>query len=104
MAKEAFDEAVTYIKKEFATKPDLVDWVRNQTSIEEVRETVLKAENQYNLATQGSRVRKWLRGFSSRLLYYGNVLDVLAQHHPEYVSLAWGAIKFIFTVSSPMYG
>jgi len=25
-------------------------------------------------------------------------MDVLVQHHPEYVSLAWGAMKFIFGV------
>jgi hypothetical protein len=23
----------------------------------------------------------------------------LSQHHPEYVSLAWGALKFLFIVS-----
>lgn len=34
------------------------------------------------------------------MLYYGAALDILAQHHPEYVSLAWGTIKFIFIVRS----
>lgn len=37
---------------------------------------------------------------SQRLLYYGNIMDVLVQHHPEYVSLVWGAMKFIFGVSA----
>jgi hypothetical protein len=31
-------------------------------------------------------------------MYYGQVLDMLAQHHPEYVSLAWGTLKFILMV------
>ncbi|THY17604.1 hypothetical protein D6D01_07455 [Aureobasidium pullulans] len=40
---------------------------------------------------------KWIRlnSISSRIVYYGTVLDVLSQHHPEYVSLAWGAVKFV---------
>lgn len=33
--------------------------------------------------------------------YYHNVLDVLAQYHPEYVLQAWGASKFFFIVSLP---
>ena len=32
-------------------------------------------------------------------MYYGNIFDVFAQHHPEYVALAWGAMKFLFVVS-----
>lgn len=27
------------------------------------------------------------------------IFDVYAQHHPEYVSLAWGTMKFLFIVS-----
>lgn len=26
---------------------------------------------------------------------------MLSQHHPEYVSLAWGTMKFLFIVSIP---
>jgi hypothetical protein len=26
---------------------------------------------------------------------YGQVLDVLSQHHPEYVALVWGVLKFV---------
>ena len=37
-------------------------------------------------------------GLSEKLLYYSNVFDVLAQHHPEYVALAWGTLKFLFIV------
>ena len=32
-------------------------------------------------------------------MYYGKVLDMLAQHHPEYVALAWGTVKLVLTVS-----
>ncbi|KAK4198766.1 hypothetical protein QBC40DRAFT_283226 [Triangularia verruculosa] len=38
----------------------------------------------------------WLEKLSNRVVYYGTVLDVLVQHNPEYVSLVWGAFKFLF--------
>lgn len=47
-----------------------------------------------------SKARKWLGMLASRITYYGNVMDVLAQHHPEYVSLVWGTFKLLFIVCS----
>jgi hypothetical protein len=49
-----------------------------------------------------SKARKWLSRLSSRVVLYGNVLDVLVQHHPEYVSLAWGTFKLVFQVCNPV--
>lgn len=46
-----------------------------------------------------SKARKWLSILSSKVTYYGSIMDVLVQQHPEYVSLAWGAMKFLFVVS-----
>jgi hypothetical protein len=50
---------------------------------------------------QTSKARKWLGIFSSKIMFYASILDVLVQHHPEYVSLAWGAMRFLFAVSCP---
>lgn len=33
------------------------------------------------------------------MLYYNGALDMLAQQHPEYLSLVWGTLKFILMVS-----
>jgi hypothetical protein len=38
------------------------------------------------------------RSLSATISHYGAIMDVLVQHHPEYVSLAWGAFKFLFLV------
>ncbi|KAF2654727.1 hypothetical protein K491DRAFT_631344, partial [Lophiostoma macrostomum CBS 122681] len=43
-----------------------------------------------------SKARLWLLGLSEKIVHYGNVFDVLVQHHPEYVSLAWGTFKLVF--------
>ena len=46
----------------------------------------------------GIKVYIYIAAFSKRICYYDNVMDVLVQHHPEYISLAWGAMKLVFGV------
>lgn len=72
-------------------------WLKQKHSISDVQEEIKKAQGKYNHRSQG-KVRKWLARFSSGVLYYGQIMDVLVQHHPEYVSLAWGTTKLLFVV------
>ena len=74
--------------------------LKNKHTIADVQEEVTKAQKRYSLRSKDSKVRKWLSRFSAGVLYYGRILDVLVQHHPEYVSLAWGTTKLLFVVSS----
>ncbi|KAI0908787.1 hypothetical protein F4823DRAFT_597280 [Ustulina deusta] len=57
--------------------------------------TILEARSKYE-SRPNSKAYTWLEKLSGRVAYYGATLDVLVQHHPEYVSLAWGAFKFLF--------
>lgn len=66
--------------------------------IEDVLEIVGVAKDKYETQKVGSKLRERLATVSSRVTYYGQILDVLSQHHPEYVSLAWGTMKFLFLV------
>lgn len=59
-------------------------------SLNEVQEAYLRSHN--------SKARRWLNTFADRVTFYGNIFDVLVQHHPEYVSLAWGTFKLLFVV------
>ena len=61
---------------------------------------VLEAKAGYDTAHEHSKISKWLSKFSNRVIFYGNILDVVVQQHPEYVSLAWGTMKFLFVVSN----
>jgi len=36
-------------------------------------------------------------------MYYGKIMDTLAQHHPEYVALVWGAMKFVLIVGYALF-
>ena len=51
-------------------------------------------------AGKEGKAHQWINAFASRVTYYGDILDMLVQHHPEYVALAWGAFKFVFVVGS----
>lgn len=69
------------------------------TSIVDVQNTVEKAKRGYEAKGQKRRtVLRWLSNLSLGIRYYSQALDMLAQHHPEYVALAWGAMKFVLTV------
>lgn len=69
------------------------------TSIADIENTVADAKRKYESKGQKRRkVLKWLSKLSLGLRYYSQVLDMLAQHHPEYVALAWGAVKFVLAV------
>ena len=74
-------------------------WLRDKTSIEDVQLVVQAAKFRYQNTSGKGKSQKWLAKLSGRIMYYGTVLDTLAQHHPEYVSLVWGAFKFVFVVS-----
>lgn len=60
---------------------------------------VVEARSKYNSSQTHSAAKAWLRNFSCKIKIYGDILDVFVQHHPEYVSLVWGAMKLLFTVS-----
>lgn len=65
----------------------------------DVQRELLQAQNGY-VSNPQCKARKWLVALSERITYYGQIFDVLVQHHPEYVSLAWGTFKFVFMVSA----
>jgi hypothetical protein len=77
------------------------DTASQSSDIDAIFRAVSDAQQRYKGSQKSSKAWKWLSRFSSRVRYYGNIMDVLVQHHPEYVSLAWGAMKFLFGVGAP---
>ncbi|KAF2195112.1 hypothetical protein K469DRAFT_3844 [Zopfia rhizophila CBS 207.26] len=69
--------------------------VDKATSMEDVLKTVAAAQTIYENSKQDSKMRERLRRFTKVVHYYGNIMDMLVQHHPEYVALAWGSMKFL---------
>ncbi|KAI1739150.1 hypothetical protein F4680DRAFT_466671 [Xylaria scruposa] len=97
IASEAFQDAIRYLEKEFAGNAAALSWLKTveSTSLDDLLETTRYVEGKYHESRNRQGLTGWLRGLSTRVMYYGQVLDTLAQHHPEYVSLVWGVIKFV---------
>ncbi|KAF2178655.1 hypothetical protein K469DRAFT_731662 [Zopfia rhizophila CBS 207.26] len=70
-------------------------WISDRASIKDVLQAVSDARDKYR-AKRTSKAWKWLTQLSARVNYYGSILDVMVQHHPEYAALAWGAMKVLF--------
>lgn len=103
VAQEAYRDAVEYLERELKGKTETIAWIGSKSSLDEIRAEAEQVETQYLTASAAKKsVLSCMRKISAWIMFYGQVLDVLAQHHPEYVSLAWGAAKFLLLVS-PVY-
>jgi hypothetical protein len=101
IAQTAYDEALQNFKNGLGSKGD-VSWLNGQTTMAGILSVVEQARsNAFSDNSKWSKISEGLNAISSRIIYYGGVLDALSQHHPEYVSLAWGAIKFVLMVNEP---
>jgi hypothetical protein len=72
------------------------------TSIKSLLDILEQGKLQYD-TKPACKARKWLVVFSSKVNHYGSVIDVLIQQNPQYVSLAWGAMKFLFMVNTNVF-
>lgn len=98
-AQVAYNEALAIFKHDLTKDPSkvrLADELLTTSTFDDVFREVLKAKSRCESASRAPKLRECLEAFSQRVLHYSSVMDVLVQHHPEYVSLVWGAMKFIF--------
>lgn len=93
----ASTEAARFLKNELGHSP--FDSTTKPTA-EDVYAIVQQAQREYEAKTDNKKVLKWLSRFSGNIMYYSGVLDMLSQHHPEYVALVWGSMKLVLMASS----
>jgi hypothetical protein len=99
IAASAYTNAVSFFEKELTQDEHKREWIRGHSSMQDVRLAVDQAKQLYdNKSAQTKKARKWVDSFARTLTYYGGVLDVLVQYDPAHAGLAWGALKFVFTV------
>lgn len=104
VAQAAYDEALKTFKKELGNSGDTL-WLDGQTTMAGILSVVGQARSKaFPENARWSKISEGLDKISSRVIFYGGVLDALSQHHPEYVSLAWGALKFVLMVKSNIFG
>ncbi len=99
IAEEAYKQAVIFCKQELKNdKKGWSMWLDDSSSASDVVDVVRHARTKYEKKRRPAVSSIW-SALSSRIVYYKDILDMLVQQHPEYVSLAWGAMKFLFVVS-----
>ncbi|KAI4681790.1 uncharacterized protein J4E84_007386 [Alternaria hordeiaustralica] len=100
IAAEAYRAAIEHLKNELDISLDDSVPHKFQASIKDVFSVVENAKKDYEDKSKQDKhaeMRQSLEKLSARIMYYGKVMDTLAQHHPEYVALVWGAMKFVLT-------
>jgi hypothetical protein len=97
--RTAYDEAKAIFSSELTKDECKRIWLDEKASMADIIGALADLKQKYENKPE-SKARKWLVIFSGKVIYYGTVLDVLVQQYPEYVSLAWGTMKFLFIVSA----
>lgn len=98
LAQETYENAVKLLQAQLTQDETKRRWLHGKSSMNDVQKAVDDARTQYESQT-GSKARKYLAAFSSRVMHYCHILDMLVQHHPEYTALVWGTTKLLFVVS-----
>lgn len=98
IAADAFADAIRYLKQEFQGHPSALAWLETENTINDIHTKVKDAEKFYREDEKTRKALPWLRKISTAVMFYGQIFDTLAQHHPEYLSLAWGTVKFVLMV------
>jgi hypothetical protein len=98
VACDAFDKAKAKFSSALTHDQDKVALINSHHTLGDVQNAVVDAARLYEARKTSPKATKWLQALSKRVKFYGDVMDMLVQHHPEYVSLAWGAMKFLLIV------
>ncbi|KAI1412093.1 hypothetical protein F5Y13DRAFT_51033 [Hypoxylon sp. FL1857] len=79
---------------------DLID--HQNVQLEEVRKIAEGIQLKSNSGNSEKKIRSMmnngLRKFCETSLYYSSIMDILIQQNPEWLSLAWGAVKFMLMI------
>ncbi|KAF5980922.1 hypothetical protein FCOIX_4568 [Fusarium coicis] len=96
MAQDTFKSVKKHLEESNSLSSDEKALLGKKSSLQDVEKAVSDAFAKYEAKSEASKTRKWLQKASESICHYGQVLDVFVQHHPEYVSLAWGLMKVMF--------
>lgn len=96
-AEQAYKAAVATFQFD-PRKQGKLNKIQQLKIVFELEKVLIDIKVQYERRHDNNKIGRWLSRLSSRICHYGRILDVLVQHHPEYVTLTWGAMKFLFLV------
>ncbi|KAF4471594.1 hypothetical protein FALBO_1495 [Fusarium albosuccineum] len=95
IVQQAFRDGLVRFASHLTSDTDKINLSRGSANIQDVQTLAHNSLTKYSDEQRFSNAKKWLHRIVSRVHHYSNIMDVLAQHHPEYVALAWGAMKLV---------
>jgi hypothetical protein len=98
LAQQAFRNAADRFPGEITRDDCKSDIAQKATTLQDVQKLAESAFTKYCDERRFPRARKWLGRIVGTIHQYSNILDVMAQHHPEYLALGWGAMKLVLVV------
>ncbi|RYC63151.1 hypothetical protein CHU98_g3048 [Xylaria longipes] len=88
VAAQSYKDTLERLKTEFADDPKSLEALASLESAHDVKANLEHLNNTYHDGrAHRQKTTQWLHKISTRLLYYEKVIDAIAQHHAEYVSL-----------------
>ena len=99
LAQQAFLSAAERFSSKLKSDDRIKDVLRDATSLGDIKYLLAKSKAKYENEKKFPKARKWLSRAALTIHHYGTVIDVFAQVSPEYVSLVWGSLKLVATVS-----
>jgi hypothetical protein len=100
----AYRDAVKLFSDQLTHDRDKIAFVGSKAHLRDIQNTVRSALERYEGRHARRATTAWLSKTASHIHFYGKIFDVISQHHPEYVALGWGALKFFLTVFLPFSG
>ncbi|KAL6886930.1 hypothetical protein GGI43DRAFT_431718 [Trichoderma evansii] len=99
MAEEAFQAAVKQLIEDGDQGKHIERILQNAATLQDIEEVVRKSMNVYKARGKNPKTIKWLDRTTKSMVYYSNVFELFVPQNPQYVSLAFGAMKFLFTAA-----
>jgi len=102
--KQAYDEAIKFHRETFrAGSKEAQTWLSKKCSMQDVVTAVDEAKNRYSIKKMGksgpnAAMASWWTAAASKVMHYSQIIDTFVSSNPEYAALAWGGLRFIFTV------
>ncbi|KAF2121324.1 hypothetical protein BDV96DRAFT_640720 [Lophiotrema nucula] len=96
--QELFERGLKLFKDKNPRHVARMERIRMGSTIHDLYSAVLEAKAKYDDRSEQNKARRWLTQFAKRVMLYSNIFDTFTQHHPEYVSLAWGTFKLLFVL------
>jgi hypothetical protein len=93
----AYRDAVKLFSDQLTHDRDKIAFVGSKAHLRDIQNTVRSALERYEGRHARRATTAWLSKTASHIHFYGKIFDVISQHHPEYVALGWGALKFFLT-------